>query len=252
MRRDPGLSGPSNFRDLGGYRAADGRTVRWGRVYRSDALRLTDDDVVVLRDRIGLRTVVDLRAGFEFGHQEGGGNPTHVARLAAVGVHRHHLPMIDETRVARHAGDIRPPAAKGYVKMLERGGDALATLLRLLAEDTTHPLVFHCAAGKDRTGVAAALLLGLLGVDDDTIVADYALSQAAMQRALARIQARPDAERILAGRPLAAFEAPTDAVVGFVEAVRSTYGDWAGAAAAIGTDDATVERLRTLLLTDGA
>ncbi len=250
MERDPGLSGPSNFRDLGGYRTTDGRHVRWRRVFRSDALRLTEQDVQVLRDEVGLRTTVDLRTGFEYGHQEGGGNPTHVARLAEVGVTRHHLPMIDETRVARHASDIRPPAAKGYLKMLEKGGPALAELFTLLTDPANHPLVFHCAAGKDRTGVAAALLLGVLGVDDDTIIADYALSQENMARALAKIQARPDAERILAGRPLAAFEAPTDAVIGFVESVHATHGGWHGAAAAIGIDDATVQRLRDLLLTD--
>ncbi len=250
MERDPGLSGPSNFRDLGGYRTADGRHVRWRRVFRSDALRLTEHDVQVLRDEVGLCTTVDLRTGFEYGHQEGGGNPTHVARLAEVGATRHHLPMIDETRVARHASDIRPPAAKGYLKMLEKGGPALAELFGLLADPANHPLVFHCAAGKDRTGVAAALLLGVLGVDDDTIIADYALSQDNMARALAKIQARPDAERILAGRPLAAFEAPTDAVIGFVEAVHATHGGWHAAAAAIGIDDATVRRLRELLLTD--
>jgi len=250
MERDPGLSGPSNFRDLGGYRTAAGRHVRWRRVFRSDALRLTEDDVSVLRDEVGLRTVVDLRTGFEYGHQEGGGNPTHVERLARIGAVRHHLPMIDETRVARHAGDIRPPAAKGYLKMLEKGGPALAELFGLLADPERHPLVFHCAAGKDRTGVAAALLLGILGVDDDTIIADYALSQENMARALERIRARPDAERILAGRPLAAFEAPTDAVIGFVDAVHASYGGWTNAAAAIGIDHGTVERIRALLLTD--
>ncbi len=250
MERDPGLGGPSNFRDLGGYRTEHGTHVRWRRVFRSDALRLTAADVAVLRDELGLRSTVDLRTGFEYGHQEGGGNPTQVARLAEVGARRHHLPMIDETRVARHASDIRPPAAKGYLKMLQRGAPALVELFGLLADPQNHPLVFHCAAGKDRTGVAAALLLGVLGVDDDTIVADYALSQENMARALAKIQARPDAERILAGRPLAAFEAPPDAVIGFVDAVHGTYGGWIAAAAAIGIDATTVEALRDLLLTD--
>jgi protein-tyrosine phosphatase len=249
MERDVGLTGPSNFRDLGGYRTADGRQVRWRRVFRSDALRLSAGDVAVLREEIGLRTVVDLRTGFEYGHREGGGNPTHVARLTEVGARRHHLPMIDETRVARAASDIRPPAAKGYLKMLERGAGALAGLFDLLAEDEHHPLVFHCAAGKDRTGVAAALLLGVLGVDDETIVADYALSQANMARALERIRARPDADRILADRPPAAFEAPTDAVIGMVLAVHETYGSWEGAAITVGIDPSTIGAVRELLLT---
>jgi protein-tyrosine phosphatase len=250
MERNPGLAGPSNFRDLGGYVTGDGRMVRWRRVFRSDALRFTDDDVVVVRDHIGLRTIVDLRAAFEYGHRHGGGNERYATRQAAVGARRVHLPMVDETRVARQASDERPPAAKGYLKMLERGGGALVPLFDLLADPIEQPLVFHCAAGKDRTGIAAALLLGVLGVDDDSIVADYALSQPNMARALAKIQARPDAERLLANRPLASFEAPTEAVVGFVEGVNEVHGGWVSAAAAIGIDGATIERLRAQLLSD--
>lgn len=250
MERDPGLLGPSNFRDLGGYRTADGRLVRWRHVFRSDALRLTEDDVAVMRDQLSIRTVVDLRTAFEYGHRQGGGNETHVARLTAVGARRVHLPMVDETRVARQATDERPPAAKGYLKMLERGGAAMSELFALLADEAHHPLVFHCAAGKDRTGIAAALLLGVLGVDDETIVADYALSQPNMARALEKIRARPDADRILANRPLASFEAPTDAVVGFVEAIHQVHGGWMTAAAAVGIDAPTVDRIRALLLSD--
>ena len=251
MERDPGLAGPSNFRDLGGYLGADGRLVRWRTVFRSDALRLAEDDVAILRDQVGLRTAVDFRTPMEYGHREGGGKEHHVARLAEVGVERIHLPMIDETRVARQASDERPPAARGYLKMLERGGPALAQLFSLLAEADRLPLVFHCSAGKDRTGIAAALLLGVLGVDDDTIVADYALSQANMARALAKIQAHPEAERLLANRPPAAWQAPTEAVIGFVEGVRDVHGSWPAAAASIGIDTATVDCLRSLLLTAG-
>ena len=247
MDRDPGLSGPSNFRDLGGYSGALG-TIRWRTIFRSDALRLTDADVAVLRDHLVLRTVVDLRTGMEFGDRRNGANPTHADRLDRVGATRFHLPMVDETRVARQAKDIRPPAARGYLKMLERGGPVVAEVLRLMADPANHPLVFHCAAGKDRTGILAAVLLGLLGVQDEIIVADYALSQAAMMRALAQIRARPDAERILANRPVSGFEAPTDAIVGFLAGVHEQYGGWEGAASAIGLTDSEIEHLRANLL----
>ncbi|MFN0029761.1 MAG: tyrosine-protein phosphatase [Acidimicrobiales bacterium] len=248
MNRDPGLAGPSNFRDLGGYRSADGRTVRWGRVYRSDALRLTDDDVAVLRDRIGLRTIIDLRTAWEFGNLEGGGKAHYVQRLNQVGAERFHIPIVDETRMRRQVSEERPPGAKGYGKMLERGATALGEAFTLIANPELHPLVFHCAAGKDRTGILAALLLGILGVDDDTIIEDYALSQDNMARALEKIRARPDADAILANRPPAAFEAPTDAAIGFVEAVHQTHGGWSAAAATIGLDPAAIERLQNLLL----
>ena len=90
--------------------------------------------------------------------------------------------------------------------------------------------------------------LGILGVDDETIIADYALSQANMARALEKIRARPDADAILANRPPAAFQAPTDAAIGFVEAVHHSHGGWAQAAATIGFDQTAVTRLQDLLL----
>jgi protein-tyrosine phosphatase len=244
------LLGPSNFRDLGGYGSTDGRRVRWRRVFRSDALRLTEDDVLLLRDEVRLRTIVDLRAPFEYGHQEGGGKPAYVVRLSAVGARRVSLPMVDETRVRRQATDRRPIAARRYLKMFEQGAEAFGAALRLIADAEQHPLVFHCAAGKDRTGILAAVLLGLLGVDDHTIVADYALSQANMARALEKIRARPDAERILANRPPSTFEAPVDALVGFIEGVGGAYGGWEGAASRLGFGTADVERLRDALLAE--
>ncbi len=248
MNRDPGLAGPSNFRDLGGYATADGRTVRWGRIYRSDALRLTDDDVHVLRERIGLRAIIDLRTAWEFGNLEGGGKAPYVERLARVGARRFHIPIIDETRMRRQVSEERPPGARGYSKMLERGAPALGEAFALIADPDLQPLVFHCAAGKDRTGILAALLLGILGVDDETIIADYALSQPNMARALKKIRARPDADAILANRPPAAFEAPVDAAIGFVEAVHHTHGGWPAAAATIGLDQLAIDRLQDLLL----
>lgn len=248
MNRDPGLIGPSNFRDLGGYATADGRAVRWRRVFRADALRFTDDDVVVVRDQLRVRTAIDLRTPIEYGGLDGGGKPPYVERLAAAGITRVALPTVDETRLVRQAADHRPIAAKSYLKMFERGGPAMAEAVRIIADTDRGPVVFHCAAGKDRTGILAALLLGLLGVDDRTIVEDYALSQANMARARAKIAARPDGAEILARRPPSSFEAPTDAIVGFVEGVRSTHGDWLAAAASIGLDDDVVSRLQDHLL----
>ena len=106
--------------------------------------------------------------------------------------------------------------------MFERGGPALAEAVRIVVAADNAPVVFHCAAGKDRTGILAALLLGLIGVDDAMIIDDYALSQANMARARAKIAARPDGAEILSRRPPSSFEAPTGAIVGFVEGVRST------------------------------
>jgi protein-tyrosine phosphatase len=185
------LDGPANFRDLGGYPTLDGR-LRRGRVFRSDSLsRLSTDDVRELVDGLGLVTVVDLRAGHEvetYGH----------GPLGSHGVVVHHLPIADETR-AEHVE--RPPDAPDpatmtldeiYVLMLDRYADRFVRVLRALADERSHPIVFHCAAGKDRTGIVAALLLSVLGVDDELIAADYAVTAEHIDELLERHRAQAD------------------------------------------------------------
>lgn len=190
--RRVGLDGPANFRDLGGYRAGAHR-LRRGRVFRSDSLsRMTEADVRHVVDELGVVTVVDLRAGHEvesYGH----------GPLGSEGVLVHHLPIADETRPERIE---RPPDAPDpstltldriYLLMLDRYADRFVRVLRTLADDANHPIVFHCAAGKDRTGLVAALLLSLLGVDDETVAGDYALTSEHIDELVDRHRAQAEA-----------------------------------------------------------
>ena len=191
--RRVGLDGPANFRDLGGYRAGAHR-LRRGRVFRSDSLsRMTESDVRHVVDELGVATVVDLRAGHEvetYGH----------GPLGDEGVRVHHLPIADETRPDRieRPPDAPDPASMGldtiYLLMLERYADRFVGVLRTLSDEAKHPIVFHCAAGKDRTGLVAALLLALLGVDDETIAADYALTAEHIDELVERHRAQATAE----------------------------------------------------------
>jgi len=181
-RRLVSLDAVHNFRDLGGYRTDDGRRIGWGRLFRADGLyRLTADDLDVV-DALGIRTVVDLRSGPEF--DQHGRFP-----LERYPVAFHHLPIIDSTWMASEIPDVDDTEngaieflTWAYGDMLARGADRFAHAFGLLAVPGSSPAVFHCAAGKDRTGVLAALILGGLGVDHDAIVEDYALTQAAMVR----------------------------------------------------------------------
>jgi protein-tyrosine phosphatase len=181
-RRLVHLEAVHNFRDLGGYRTGDGRAIGWGRLFRADGLyRLTADDLDVL-DALGIRTVVDLRSSPEF--DQHGRFP--LERYPAA---FHHLPIIDVTWMASDTPDVEDNdegaiefLTWAYRDMLAQGADRFAHAFQVMAMPGAVPAVFHCAAGKDRTGVLAALVLGGLGVDIETIVADYALTQAAMLR----------------------------------------------------------------------
>src|SRR5258706_114549 len=111
------------------------------------------------------------------------------------------------------------------------------------------PAVFHCAAGKDRTGVLAAVILGLLGVDDDTIAADYGLSKAAMDSLLEWMRANvPESLDAMTDQPAAFLDAPPHAMQRVLEVVRSRYGTMAGYVEAIGVPSPVVTALRDNLL----
>jgi protein-tyrosine phosphatase len=110
-------------------------------------------------------------------------------------------------------------------------------------------LVFHCAAGKDRTGVLAAIVLGLLGVDPDVIAADYSLSGASMPRLRAWFEATvPEARSIMTNQPEAFMQAPVEAMSLFLEGVEARYGSVAAYADGIGVTSGTIAALRESLL----
>ncbi|MFD7643038.1 tyrosine-protein phosphatase [Kitasatospora sp. NPDC059795] len=217
--RSLGLAAAVNARDLGGYRTADGRTVRPGLMLRTEALsRLGERDRELL-GALGLRHVVDLRSLDEVRHLGADlvpGLPTAVLPVDAAaalsvpspdgfGPALHHLPVFSAdfdlyVDLRRALGSGEPDAmhavlgdGRGAAMMTSMYRwfvtDALArsrfaTVLRLIAEADGAPVLFHCTAGKDRTGWTAALLLTALGVDREAVLADYLLTN---ERAATRI-----------------------------------------------------------------
>jgi protein-tyrosine phosphatase len=168
------LQGGSNFRDLGGYRTADGQKVRRGAVFRSAHLgSLTDPDRTAL-GRLGVRTIVDLR-----GVAEAAETPHRIDGLGCRVVGAHIEPGVGEKiRSAVADGRATPHLmmqflTDHYRDYPRRCTPGFRTLFATLSEGSHHPLVFHCTAGKDRTGFASALLLTLLGVPWGQVMEDY-------------------------------------------------------------------------------
>jgi protein tyrosine/serine phosphatase len=112
------------------------------------------------------------------------------------------------------------------------------------------PLVFHCSAGKDRTGVTAALILGLLGVPDDQIAADYAHTALAMDELIAWVRAQsPEAADSMTDQPKTFLSCPKEAMSGFLAELGQRFGSVEGYVETIGVPEATVATLRTRYLT---
>ena len=238
------LEGAFNFRDLGGYAGAGGRATRWGRLFRSDTLHeLTPGDVDALR-AMGLATIIDLRTSREL-VQTGRG------------------PLEPEPILYRHLAVVRegegdavvapaPPGddlAERYLWYLDVGRQALVDALTLLGDPASFPLVFHCAAGKDRTGVLAALVLEILGVERETIVADYVITAERMELIMGRYRADPALAARLAKVPASRFSVQADTMERFLDALYGRFGGARAWAVSAGVPEASLDRMEDLLLT---
>lgn len=191
------LKGASNFRDLGGYRGIDGHTLRWGRVYRSDHLAELNDADRTLLQSIGLRRSLDFR-----GERERSAQPYHVS-----GITQWQLP-IEPSVVQRMqdvvaagsrltAGVVSELMKELYRALVNEQSSRFAEFFEIVLQEDS-PVVFHCTAGKDRTGFAAALLLSALGVQRQHIMEDYLLTNAVYRHPpITRSDTPPEALAVL-------------------------------------------------------
>jgi protein-tyrosine phosphatase len=238
------LEGPVNFRDLGGYAAAGGHAVRRRHLFRSDALhRLTEADVERVH-ALGVTTVIDFRTTHELEAGGWGG-------IELLDAEHLHLPTFDTTRPLLDDEDILRSlvtAPDAYMSMLRNGAGAYAAALRHVAV-SEDPVVFFCAAGKDRTGVFAAMVLGLLGVSDDDVVADYVLTGEVIERIHALRAPLTDEQRERSyelGEDLS--NAYPESMTATLARVHAEWGDWSGYASSIGVEATVVDELRARLL----
>lgn len=184
------LEGASNFRDLGGYPTRDGRHVRWGQLYRSDALgELSDADVARVAE-LGIRLVCDFRGPSERAAAPDrlpGGNPPRVELLEIHDESVDVAALEERIRSGDFEGvdfaDLLVQANRAFVL---RFSDRYARMFERLGEPGNLPALVHCTGGKDRAGLASALLLLALGVAEDTVFEDFLLTNVYTQRKIDR------------------------------------------------------------------
>jgi len=230
-----------NFRDVGGYRGLDARTVQWRQLFRADSLhRLAGPDWEAFA-ALGIRTVIDLRRAFEV--EQTGRVPQAEGLVYLNPVIEH----VDWTEVP-HPDEIRHERwlADRYLNFTEDGRSGLAAALSAIADPDAAPVVVHCMAGKDRTGVVCALVLSLLGVSDDDIATDYALTEVSMASLTAYL--RVHNPTVIEGNDHM-FDSPRDAMLLFLADLRERHGSVPGFVREIGLSDRQIAALRAHLLT---
>jgi len=251
------LASTRNARDMGGYRTADGRTVKWGMLYRTDSLAtLTDDDVAYL-EKLHLAAVTDFRSD-----SERDGAPDRLPQQSPAIEYRTlavNNPAFDVAELGRkvYAGKLSEAELialtdrKGYIENVEVSRMWGAWVAGLADEDKL-PHLFHCTAGKDRTGFAAAMLLLTLGVPRDQVMADFLLSneylRAKIDDSIEKIAAVSEAE-IDADVLRQVLGVSPRSLEGAFEAMEAKYGSIDNfIEQGLGIDAATRARLHDLLL----
>ena len=256
------LDGAANVRDLAGLPTADGRVVQPGRLIRSDNLQgLSERDVRVLVQEIGVRAVADLRTGVEVASE----GPGPLLEIDDVEVH--HLSLFPEaghnTDVAADSHDPvvlpwqnrevdtsngRRGTSAVYLKYLDDRADSVIAALRLIANSPGATIV-HCAAGKDRTGTVVALALAEVGVVREAIVTDYGRSAERIEAIIERLRAtRTYADDLAEGADVSRH-APREATMErLLDAIDEEFGGPAAWLRAHGWTGADAAALRRKLL----
>lgn len=214
-----------NFRDLGGYRTHDGRTVAWRRLFRSAALhKMNERDIARLKQEISPRAVIDLRRP-----RAPEKNPEPLL-LEEIGATYYPIPfrpdgpsyLKDEAKAHPNATNM---GAIYLYRISEKPfGNRLVDALEIIAEKDNHALVFHCSAGKDRTGVLAAMVLAAMGIVDEDVVEDYTLSAPRMKAIRARVNSDPETAQEVKDLPEFQWEASAESMATFLSLLRREYG----------------------------
>ncbi|MEZ5255738.1 MAG: tyrosine-protein phosphatase [Ilumatobacteraceae bacterium] len=164
----------------------------------------------------------------------------------------HHLSILDQTWDNFGEDIKRLPVTeflhRAYSSMLRDGAPKFVEAFHLLGSPDALPAVFHCAAGKDRTGILAVLVLGALGVERESIVADYALTSRAMSSILARLSSNPERAAKISQAPPSFFAADGDAIRLLLDDIERTHGSVRAMVLAFGVDEASLVRLEEHLL----
>ncbi|MFC4992385.1 tyrosine-protein phosphatase [Rubritalea tangerina] len=260
------LEGQPNFRDLGGYKTSDGKTIVWHKLYRTGSLKeLSDADVEKLDD-LGIKTVVNFLSDLEVKSED----PDRVPE----GTKEIHIPIdpkiglgeefMHDLMSARKTGDFsKIPASVNpeiHRALVTDANKEYTRLLNLLAEPSNYPLAFHCSHGVHRTGTASAIILSALGVPWETIQQDYVLSRKLREKQntkrineLTETYAKSKGikpEEVDATDIKAFYLLETDYIDGTLEQAVKDYGSMGNYIRnGLGIDEATLTKIKANLLT---
>ncbi len=221
------MEGTVNFRDLGGYKAEDGRQIKWGIIFRGDSLqRATDSDLKLLK-QMNIREVFDFRR-----EEEVKKGPNKFPENYQLNYHHHpvvhgefnFISAMERLKINKSDWIREETIVKGYIDNTVKFALTWGKVMKRLAMDDCPPLFFHCTAGKDRTGICAALILSALGIPRETILSDYLLSNPYIKVVWIRVQKMIKEQGINPEKLAPFFSAPEYAMNSLLDHLETEFG----------------------------
>jgi protein-tyrosine phosphatase len=238
-----------NFRDFGGYKSNTGEQVRSGVLFRAGSLdRISPAEAHALQNSLSIQTIIDLRHPDEFTDSPSRGS------LVDLVPTRHELSVMDASQPMRNHTEARDitygvgQSGPRYFSVLEDGESIWREVIQIILNPESYPILAHCTAGKDRTGITAALILDLVGVDRDTISEDYVMSSASVNQLfdyLVAADRRPQGPSDAAKSRMITHRKFMD---DFLELMYEKYGNAAGYIKNLGFGDDDIARIRGFLI----
>lgn len=243
------IEGALNFREVAGLPAQGGRRIAPGRLFRSDTLQfLTPTDVEWLVDDVGLKSIIDLRLDYEL-KVEGFGLPGSSA------AQHFHLPFrVDGTQKSGHATPILQaddPMVPHYLGYLSTMPESATGIIRVLGDADRVPALIHCAAGKDRTGVAVAIALSVAGVSQDDIAEEYGRNAQQIPLVMEQLRSMESYGDSIDRLPPQAHLTDPEYMRRFLAAVDDIYGGVVAYLQQHGVSDEELQRVRDALTEPG-
>ena len=244
LERHYPFEGCFNFRDIGGYLNQEGKRIKKGLYFRAGRQdRMSDKDLSQLSD-LKISTQIDLRRPDEVLEQGKGPLEAMGAKYTNIAV----IPEGGSDQLSRLVGDTGI-SGKRYLSYLEFGPSSWLKIFEILANKNNLPLVLHCTAGKDRTGVSTAFLLSILGVNRDLIEADYLLTNFDTERMADFIESTVGyPEGVNRESMVAQYGVPEEALKDFLDGVESKWGSVVGFLEEIGVTQEQMDTIRNNFL----
>ena len=240
--REIKFDGIINCRDIGGYKAEGGRIVAWRRLFRSGYVHpMTEHDLNRLKEELKLTSVINLR-------RNKAGQQKEVSLLSDAGIKYYNAPFFSYQQEELGLDFSNMGEAFLFRIRHKEYAKPIIDALEIIADPKNLPLLFHCGAGKDRSGVLAAFVLSVLGVVDKDIINDYTLSAPYMRDMVASMMNDPGTPEAEKNLPAYTWEATAESMALFLTGLKQEFGSARGYLEMNGADKSLFERLEKALL----